>query len=563
MDAVGLPGGTHTEHDVVAPTLTDPVARASSAVVGGPLGRRARTGRSWWTPLRLTLVVATVMFGLGVVQKSPCVVEDWSDAGPPLTFSHMCYSDISYLYTGRGLAEGIVPYTPTDSLPAARRPSATEGEHGLTIEYPVVTGAWMGLTGAVTHLIGRSPDLSDVPHSKVGANLDVQYDGAVFWGVNAVGFFVVLLIALLALVRAQPRRPWDAMLVAAAPVLTLTAMINWDVLAVGFVAGALWAWAARRPVLAGVLIGLGAATKLYPLFFLGPLLVLCLRERQLSIWVKTCGAALAAWLVIDVPVYLWSPDAFLWFWEFNASRGPDYGSLWLVASDLGHPATPSTINTATWLLFGAACAAIGLLGVLAPRRPRLVQLAFLVVASFLLVNKVYSPQYVLWLLPLAALARPRWRDLLIWQACEIFYFFAVWMHIANFFVAEGAFDWVYALSIVVRLVGELFLIVLVVRDIWWPWHDPVRADGVTDDPLGGILDEGIDARWRGDGASADHDAVEVRGGEPHLDDHLVADLGHRRSGGQEDHAHLHVRRLDEPPLLAADDVRRHRAAGGI
>ena len=60
---------------------------------------------------------------------------------------------------------------------------------------------------------------------------------------------------------------------------------------------------------------------------------------------------------------------------------------------------------------------------------------FLVVVAFLIVNKVYSPQYVIWLLPLAALARPRWRDLLIWQACEIFYFFAVWMHIADFFVA--------------------------------------------------------------------------------------------------------------------------------
>ena len=75
-----------------------------------------------------------------------------------------------------------------------------------------------------------------------------------------------------------------------------------------------------------------------------------------------------------------------------------------------------------------------LLALLAPRRPRLPQLLFLVVVAFLLVNKVYSPQYVLWLLPLAALARPRWRDLLIWQACEIFYFFAIWMHIANFFV---------------------------------------------------------------------------------------------------------------------------------
>ena len=37
---------------------------------------------------------------------------------------------------------------------------------------------------------------------------------------------------------------------------------------------------------------------------------------------------------------------------------------------------------------------------LAPRRPRFGAMAFLVIAAFLLTNKVYSPQYVLWLLPL-------------------------------------------------------------------------------------------------------------------------------------------------------------------
>ena len=118
---------------------------------------------------------------------------------------------------------------------------------------------------------------------------------------------------------------------------------------------------------------------------------------------------------------------------------------------------------------------------------------FLVVVAFLLVNKVYSPQYVLWLLPLAALARPRWRDMLIWQACEVFYFFAVWMHIADFFVTAGDADWVYALGVVVRIAGQLYLVVLVIRDILQPWKDPVRADGLSDDPLGGVLDEGIDA----------------------------------------------------------------------
>ncbi|MEJ7743469.1 MAG: glycosyltransferase 87 family protein [Nocardioidaceae bacterium] len=426
-------------------------------------------------------------------------MERWSDAAQPLPFSHMCYSDISYLYVGRGLAEGILPYQPVDSLPEGKQPVSPDEQHQFSIEYPVLTGAWMGAVAAVTHIIGKSPDLSGVSHSAAGSDERVQYDGALFWGVNAVGFFVVLLIALALLVYAQRRRPWDAVLVAASPALALSGMINWDLLVVGCVAGFVWAWSTRRPVWAGVFIGLGAATKLFPLFFLGPLLVLCVRERKMDAWLVTAAAALGSWLVVNLPVFYWSPDEYLWFWQFNSRRGPDFGSLWLIAADYGYRATPHTVNVTTGVVFGLACAAIGLLGLLAHRRPRLVQLLFLVVASFLLVNKVYSPQYVLWLLPLAALARPRWRDMLIWQACEIFYFFAVWMHIANFFVTAGDPDWLYAVAIVVRIVGELYLMAVVVRDILRPWHDPVRQDGLSDDPLGGVLDEGIDAELYDEG----------------------------------------------------------------
>jgi uncharacterized membrane protein len=479
--------------DVVAPTLDDPVAHAASGAVGGPLGRHALTGRSWWTPLRVIIVVATVFFGLGVVEKSPCVTTAWNDHPSPFAFSHMCYSDIQYLYVGRGFDRGVIPFEPRADMPEDIRPTTVDAFHGLTIEYPVLSGLWMGGAALVTYWIGGSPPGGDVPNSPLAIELKGEYRSAVFWSVNAVGFFIVLLIALAFLVNAQRRRPWDALFIAASPSLALAAMINWDVLALGLVAAFLWSWSTRRPVSAGIFIGLGAATKLYPLFFLGPLLVLCLRERRMDEWAKTFTAAAVAWTVVDLPIYLWSPDAFDWFWQFNASRASDFGSLWLVAANYGHPASAHTINVTTWLVFGVACAAIGLLGLLAARRPRLPQLLYLTVVAFLIVNKVYSPQYVIWLLPLAALARPRWRDLLIWQAAEIFYFFAVWMHIANFFVAADAKDWVYALAVVVRILAELYLAALIIRDIVQPWHDPVRADGLSDDPFGGVLDEGIDS----------------------------------------------------------------------
>ncbi len=57
----------------------------------------------------------------------------------------------------------------------------------------------------------------------------------------------------------------------------------------GLVALGMAAWAARRTVLAGVLLGLAVATKFYPVFFFGPLLLLCLRAGRLRAFVDHHG----------------------------------------------------------------------------------------------------------------------------------------------------------------------------------------------------------------------------------------------------------------------------------
>ena len=119
-----------------------------------------------------------------------------------------------------------------------------------------------------------------------------------------------------------------------------------------------------------------------------------------------------------------------------------------------------------------------MLGLVAPATPRLAQLGFLVVAGFLLVNKVYSPQYVLWLLPLAVLARPRLRDQVIWQLSEVVYFASVWWYLGNFLApGDGGDAEFYWFAIVIRMLGELYLMAVVVRDILLPLHDPVRDLG--------------------------------------------------------------------------------------
>ena len=272
---------------------------------------------------------------------------------------------------------------------------------------------------------------------------------------------------------------------AASPMLVLTGLINWDLLAVACVAGAFWAWSRGRPLLTGVMIGLGTATKLYPLFLLGALLVVCVRRARLRAFAVTAVAAAVSWLLVNLPAMCWGFEQWKVFWSFNDSRRADLGSLWLVAEQAGHSVPADTINTVSLVFFGAVCVGVLVLGLLAPQPPRIAQLGYLLVAGFLLVNKVYSPQYVLWLLPLAVLARPRWRDLLVWQAGELLYFAGVWLYLGEFTASasSGQPDHTYWFTIVVRVAAEVYLAVMVVRDVLRPEHDPVRADGLTDDPL--------------------------------------------------------------------------------
>ncbi len=451
---------------VVHPSHDDPLLQGVSAAVGGPAGSHSR-GHRWWTPVRVLLVLTAVCFALGMVQKDSCYQKTWSDGEE--RYQLMCYSDLPYLYTGRGFAELNWPYT-SDPETRARYE---------TMEYPVGISYAAWATAVVTHIVTGGPDVShraSRPVDELWGDPQVVREIRAFVIVSALMFALAALLSTWFLTGVNPRRPWDALGFAASPALLFTGLVNWDLLAVVLVAGALWAWARGRPLLTGVLIGLGTATKLYPLFLLGGLLVICVRRRRyLDLVLATIGGAVA-WVLANAPAYLTGPEQWKVFWHFNETRAADLGSVWLMLTQATkHEFTATTINNVSWAFFVLWCAGVLALGLRAPMTPRFAQLGLLVVTGFLLVNKVYSPQYVLWLLPLAVLARPRWRDLLIWQAGEFFYFCCVWWYL-NGDLNAGSNDSpasVYLIAIVLRMVAELYLAAVVVRDILRPWHDPV------------------------------------------------------------------------------------------
>ncbi|HSU37513.1 MAG TPA: glycosyltransferase 87 family protein [Propionibacteriaceae bacterium] len=447
------------------PSLTDGFVATISERLGGPIGRHAAAGRHWWNPARVALLTGTLVYLAGVLFRQPC--RNGQDH-----FKYLCYSDIPLLYPGRGLLEGNTPYLDSGNYPV--------------LEYPVLTGWFLELERILTRALGGAQGVG-LTEEQIGDSTRI------FMDVNIVLLGALFLIAVWAQVHTPTSRPWDAMMLAASPCVAAAALINWDMLPIALTAVGMLAWARRRPALAGVLFGLGMAAKLYPLFLLGPLLLLCLRARRKSDFMMMLSTFVVSWGLVNLPALWLAPAAWRSFWEFNSTRSGDLGSIWYVLSLAGHPV--ERLNLASAGLFALGCVGIAALIILAPRRPRFGAMAFLVLAAFLLTNKVYSPQYVLWLLPFMILARPRWRDWLIFTAGELIYFVAIWWHLGGYLApGDSSADRIYWLAVITRLATQSWVVIMVVRDALQPESDPVRAGGV-DDPTGGVLDGAPDAGW--------------------------------------------------------------------
>ncbi|MFI7438957.1 glycosyltransferase family 87 protein [Nonomuraea indica] len=411
-------------------------------------------------------LLAALGASLAYVFRLPCRTGGWNDQ--TTVYTNFCYTDIYPLYFDRQLA--------------VENPYFAQVPFDKHVEYPVVLGEVMQAFAWVARLLKPGP-----------RPLVETAQATLFYDVTVVflGLCLVAGVLLMAAV-AGPTRRWDALWYALAPSVILAAYINWDLVAGALSMGVLLAWARKRQVLAGVLLGLAIATKFYPLMFVGALFLLTLRTARWRPFLVTMGAAAAAWLVVNVPFMVFAWDGWRRFYVFSQERGVDWGSPWLFFQNKGWPVLGemdvSTLGMASLIVL---CAGIAVLTLVAPRRPRLAQICFLALAAFMMTNKVWSPQFVLWLVPLAVLARPNWKPLALWQVAEVWYFFAIWLYLVGQSPLDrddlGIGDDTYFTAVWGRVITIGIMMAFVVRDILRPHKDVVRQDDV-DDQGGGVFD---------------------------------------------------------------------------
>ncbi|PXX12933.1 putative membrane protein [Mycolicibacterium moriokaense] len=506
------------------PSRTDTIGAALSGVIGGPVGRHALIGRArFLTPLRVMLLIALVFLALGYSSKAACLqttgtgtadqrVGNWQNQR---AYYELCYSDTVPLYTAELLNLGKFPYksswieTDSDGKPRTQYDGNTAVRY---MEYPVLTGIYQYVSMSLAKTYTALTKLVSVP---------IIAEVVMFFNIAAFGLALAWLITVWATARlAGSRRIWDAALVAGSPILIFQVFTNFDALATAFATGALLAWARRKPWLAGVLIGLGVAAKLYPLLLFIPLVILGVRTGRLREVGKAAIATVLMWLAVNLPVMALFPRGWSEFFRLNTRRGDDMDSLYNVVKSftgwggfdqhLGFWQPPTVLNTVTAVLFVSCCVAITYIALTANQRPRLMQVAFLVVAAFLLTNKVWSPQFSLWLVPLAVLALPHRRILLAWMTIDA----VVWVPRMMFLYGEqnrGLPEQWFTATVLLRDIAVIALCALVIRQIYRPESDLVRCRGQVDDPSGGVFDHAPDAppNWLPDWLRPQADRIRV------------------------------------------------------
>ena len=196
-----------------------------------------------------------------------------------------------------------------------------------------------------------------------------------------------------------------------APSMFVFLIYNWDMLAVLFVVIALYFVKRDRVCCASLFLALGFCSKLFPLLFLLPLLMTRKRPGE---WLRIGGIFAGAALLINGPFMLLNWEGWYHFVSFNSQRNPNIDSIWGVIGAAAPQLTAAQINAISLVTFAA-----GYLFVLWRfRQESTVRLCFFSLLVFLLCNKVFSPQYTLWLLPFFVLL-PMRRKWILFYGLEI------------------------------------------------------------------------------------------------------------------------------------------------
>ena len=371
---------------------------------------------------RVLIALAILASLFSFIKFSHCESKNWAT---PDQYVHACYSDLPSLFGDRELNKHKWAYAGTEKA----------------VEYPVITGLVMYATALIT------------PSNSSSATN--------YFLINA---FLIALLFIFMVVLIAHIKPNYWYLLPVAPAMIASLYINWDLWAITSMLIAIYWFDKEKYKWSALALGISISTKFMPLFLLLPIFLILWRKNRIREIAQYSGIVIASWLAINLPVALTTPQGWWRFYDLNLSRGADWGSPWLAFSILG--INLANLNYLTFLALLAGLTIITLIFFEFSITPTLAQMSFILLAVVMIVSKVYSPQYVLWLTPLAILGlnKKSVHAFWIWQGGEVIYHIAIWQHLATVTGAPfGLPAKGYALLTLLRIATTIYLVAVMAR----------------------------------------------------------------------------------------------------
>jgi uncharacterized membrane protein len=408
--------------------------------------------------IALSLLTALTL-ALGYANKARCTgpgFNEWGRSQPDYqqrSYSEVCYSDIQNLWIGRDIDRHVFPYVHGGIKPDGSL-------YGGVIEYPVLTGLLIWAGAFFVH--------TDAGFLAASALLLAPFGLAVTWWLGRLS-------------------GWRAMLWALGPPLVLYAFHNWDLPAVACATAAVFVvhrWTStplrRRAALSAALLGVGFACKIYPGLFVLPLALYVLtggrrgaelpRAKRFDFpgAAQVLGVAVATAVLANLPFALAGFRGWLASFQFQSRRHVDLSTnsiwYWGFRPETGSESFQSMMDVVAPSLvlmsFGVAC----ILGWRTFARVGTfpwIQVSAAMLCGFLLLYKVHSPQYTLWLLPFFVLVPVRWGWIVAYLVADTAMGISIfrWLYLINAGRPSGIQDGFTAQALMIGVWGRAALLV--------------------------------------------------------------------------------------------------------
>ena len=211
-----------------------------------------------------------------------------------------------------------------------------------------------------------------------------------------------------------------------APAVLYSLNRNWDIWAIAAMLLAIYLFEKKRYDLSAFLLAVAIATKFFPVVLMLPIMIIFLRSKQVKLFIRYAFITAISWIAINLPFILINYEGWAYFYKFSAERALGSASFFEITNIILPSITFSSIHF--YILNFLAMILVTSYFLRLKTIPTLAATSFFVMFGFILFNKQYSMQYVIWLAALAVLTfsylKREHRELLIyvyvfWQASEL------------------------------------------------------------------------------------------------------------------------------------------------